>query len=284
MDKVTIAVDSAACLLEEHISRYRIEVVPVNIHFDDLIYRDGIDINATKAYEFLEKAPELFASSPASPEEYAAVFRKAAKQGNDVLCFTVSSKISTMYNMAHVAKRIVETEIPGISIELVDTLTASASEGLLALATAQFTEQSKNIQEIKQFALEARQKVGVVFVLETLKYVYRTGRIPKVASKIGSMLPIKPILIFRDGKAHIAAVSRTMKNGIQRMIEIVKKNTNNTPIRVAIQHAQVPEEGEILRKIVESELNCEEIYLTEFSPIMGYITGRGALGIAYYCL
>jgi len=263
---------------------FGIEVVPVNIHFDGLIYHDGIDINASKAYEFLEKAPELFASSPASPEEYAAVFRKAAKQGNDVLCFTVSSKISTMYNMARIARGIVETEISGVSIEIVDTLTASASEGLLAFAAARFAEQSKNIQEIKQFALAARQRVGVVFVLETLKYVYRTGRIPRVASRIGSMLPIKPILTFRDGKAHITAVSRTMKNGIQRMIEIVKQSTNDTPIRVAIQHAQVPEEGEKLKKTVESELNCKEIYLTEFSPIMGYATGQRALGIAYYHL
>ena len=130
----------------------------------------------------------------------------------------------------------------------------------------------------------AREKVGVVFIMETLKYVYRTGRIPEIASRIGGMLPIKPILVIRDGKAHITAVSRTMKNGIRRMIEIVKRSTNDTPIRVAIQHAQVLEESEKLKKTVESELNCKESYLTEFSPIMGYATGRGALGIAYYRL
>jgi DegV family protein with EDD domain len=284
MRKVTIVVDSTACLLKEHIIKLGIEVVPLNIHFDGSIYRDGVDIDAAKAYEFLEHAPELFASSPASPEEYATIFRKEAEKGHDILCFTISSKISTMHNMASVGKEIVNDEIPEASIEIIDSLTVTASEGLLALETARFAEQNKNIQEVKQFALATRQKVNVIFVIETLKYVYRTGRIPEVASKIGGMLPIKPILTIRNGKAHITAASRTTKNGIQRMIEIVKKSVGDAPIRVAIQHAQVFEEGEALRKTVESELNCEDIYLTEFSPIMGYATGPGALGIAYYRL
>ena len=282
MNNIVVVVDSVACLLREHIDKYGIKVVPLNVHFDGVIYRDGIDINPEKAYEFLERAPDLFSTSPASPEEYTSIFREVCNKGSNIICFTMSSKISTMYNVANIAKDMVENEIIRMSIEIVDSKTVTASEGLLALETAKFIGDGGTFSAAVQFAKEAREKVGAVFTMETLKYVYRTGRIPKVASKIGSMLPIKPIIIVRDGAAHISGFARTKNGSIDRVIKTLKTNIGDNPVKIAVMHGQIPEEGKELKNRITSEFNCEEAFLTEFSPIMGYATGRGALGLAYY--
>jgi DegV family protein with EDD domain len=155
-----------------------------------------------------------------------------------------------MFNMANLAKKTVEKEVPEMSIEVIDSMTSSVSEGLLALQTAKLAATNQDIQSETHFALAARQKTGVVFAMETLRHVYRTGRIPKVAARIGSLLPIKPIITITEGQAHISAVSRTMKNGLRRMIEILKSRVNNSPVMLVIQHAQIPESARVLLRTV----------------------------------
>ena len=112
-------------------------VYNVYIYFNGHVYRDILDLTSAQAYEFIYKASQFWKSSSASPEEYAAAYKELAKNANNILVITISAKLSMFYNSAMVARDMVRTEIPTIEIEILDSETAAAAEGLIALAATQ---------------------------------------------------------------------------------------------------------------------------------------------------
>ena len=115
-----------------------------------------------------------------------------------------------------------------------------------------------------------------------LSYVYRTGRIPKVAANIGSILNIRPILTVSGGLVRFKSIVRKREQGINRILQIMKEKVGQSPVHVAVMHAYAPNEAEQLKERISSEFNCTEIWVSEFSPILGYGTGTGTLGTAFY--
>lgn len=136
MQNIAIVTDSIACLTSEMIEQYHIKIVPVNIFFEDKVYRNGIDISASQAYELLRKAPDQFTTSPASAGEYLEAYRELSSTAKNILCITLSSKLSTLYNMAEVAKEEAKKELSRTPIEVLDSQTAAGAEGLIVLAAA----------------------------------------------------------------------------------------------------------------------------------------------------
>ncbi len=282
MQKVAIVTDSIACLTPEMVRQYRLRIVPINIHFEDEIYRNGVDISSAGAYELLGKAPQQFASSPASAGEYLEAYRELSSQFESILCITLSSKLSTLHNMAEVARKQAKEELPQTTIELVDSQTAAGAEGLIVLAAARAAAEGANLGEVIRVAEEVRGKTSLIGILETIRHVYRTGRIPKVASQVGSILSLKPLVTISEGVVHFAGLARTKQHGVNRIVDIMRQKVSNRPVRASIMHADVPEEAERLKERISSEFNCVELWLTYFSPIMGYATGRGTLVTAFY--
>ena len=274
--------DSIACLIPEMVRQYHLRIVPVNIHFDGNIYRDGVDITSTEAYQLLERAPDHFASSPASVGEYIDTYREAAAHAESILCITLSSKLSTLYNMAHVAKEQTEGDLSGITIEVLDSKTAAVGEGLIVSAAARAAAEGRNLTEVTKVAEAVRDKVSVIGVMETIRYVYRTGRIPKVTARVGSILNIKPIFAISGGVVRIAGLARSREHGVKRALTMMKEKAGARPVHVAVAHANALEVGERLKEQISAEFNCVELWLTDFSPVMGYATGTGVLAIAFY--
>lgn len=106
MTKTAVIADSVACITKEHAERYKIAMVPITILFDGKVYRDCIDLSATQAYEFLDRAPQFWKSSAASPEDYLKAYRELSECAHDILVVTVSSKLSMQYESAGIAKEI----------------------------------------------------------------------------------------------------------------------------------------------------------------------------------
>ncbi|MBI4295226.1 MAG: DegV family protein [Chloroflexi bacterium] len=283
MSKVAIVTDSVACLTRHMAYDYSIHVVPVNIVFEGKVYRDWVDLTPSDAYRMLEKDPRRFTTSAASPVEYAAIFRPLCAEYQAILCIAVSSRLSTMHNTAQLAAEQMKTEYPNVSIEVLDSMTATAAEGFIALAAAREARQGKELAEVSRAAREVRDKVSAVVVLETISHVYRTGRVPKIASQIGALLNVKPIVTISDGAVHFLSASRTKQQAVEKMVAHVQRSVAGRPAHMAVMHADCAAEGQQLRDRVEAEFNCVELWLTEFSPVMAYGTGPGVLAIAYYC-
>ena len=282
MQKVAILADSIACLTPEMVRQYRLQVIPINIHFNGRIYRDGVDLTSMEAYRLLEKDPEHFASSPASVGEYVVAYRAASTYADGILCITISSQLSTFYDMARVAREEAQKELPQIPIEVLDSNTAACGEGLIVIAAAQAAAQGKNLAEVTRIAQKVSEKVSVIGIMETVRHAYRTGRIPKITARMGSMLSIKPVFSISEGVVHIAGLARSKEQAVKRALTMMRKKVGTKPVHVAVAHADAPEEGRSLKERISTEFNCVEVWLTDFSPVMGYVTGAGVLAIAFY--
>lgn len=282
MQKVAILTDSIACLTPEIVKQYQLRIIPLNIHFDGKLYQDGVDITSAEAYRLLEEAPDHFASSPASIGEYLNAYRQASAQAEAILCITLSSKLSTLYNVAGIAREEAKNELPQTAIEVLDSKTAAGGEGLIVSAAAQAAAEGKNLAEVTKVTEAVRDKVYVIGIMETIRHVYRTGRIPKITARVGSLLNIKPIFTISEGAVHIAGLTRSKEKAVKRALNMMRKRVRVSPVHVAVAHADALEEGEQLKERISAEFNCVELWLTDFSPIMGYATGTGVLAIAFY--
>ncbi len=281
MPKVTIITDSIACLTRELVDQYGIEIIPINFYADGRLYRDWVDITPSEAYELFLKDPDSFKSSAASPEDCLQSYHTASQKAETILCITVSAKLSMMYDAAQKAKEMAKTELPTTSIEVIDSYTATPSEGMVALAAAKAAAEGKDLLEVVRTAEETRDRVNAIVFLDTIRHVYRSGRIPKVASQIGSILNIKPILTV-SREVRFAGMARNRKQGIERVLRMMRDKVGNNPVHAAVTHAYAPDEAEKLKERVASEFNCIELWLAEFSPLMGYACGTGTVGVAFY--
>jgi len=283
VNKVAVVTDSIASLPKELVEQYEIGIVPIRLLFGDKVYRDCVDITPTEAYELFLKDPEAFKTSPASPGHYLEAYREASKRTKNTLCVTLSSKLSTGYEMACVAKEQAKTELPQSSIVVLDSQTVTAAEGFIALAAAQAAAEGKDLAEVVKVAEEVKDRVTFVLLLDTIRHVYRTGRIPKVAARVGSMLNIKPILTSSSGLVRFVGAVRNREHGIDRLFKIMRDKVGLNPVHVAVMHAYALDEAQRLKERVSSEFNCAELWVTEFSPVMGYACGTGTVGFAFYC-
>ena len=240
-----------------------------------------MDITPTEAYKLFLEEPDSFKTSAASPEECLDALRTASRKAESILCVTISNKLSMQHDSVQHARRMAENALSGVRVEVLDSLQATSSEGMVALAAARAAAEGKDMEEVIRAAEYVRDNVRVVMFLDTLRHVYRSGRIPKIASKIGAALNIKPMLTV-NGTVRFLGIARTRKQGIERIMRMLRNEAGTKPVHVAVTHAYALEEAEKLKDRIASEFNCTELWLSEFSPVMGYACGTGTIGISFY--
>jgi len=280
--KIALVTDSVACLTKEQIEKYKIFVVPVNLLFEGKVYKDGVDLTTEQAYQFLERKPNEFLTSAPSPEDFLRAYREATKFAKEIICLTLSSKLSATHNSARMAKELIKTELPGLKIEILDSKTIGAGQALLILTAGRLVEEGKNFEEIIKWIKFLKEKVRISILVETIRYIYRTGRIPEIASRIGGILPFKPIFEVLDGKIHFLGITSSREKGKEKLFNILKNNFDQNLPEIGIMHARAKKEAEDLERKILSLFPSTKIFISEFSPIMGYATGPGVLGIAFY--
>jgi len=282
-NKVAIVTDTTACIPQEQVEKYGIELVPLNIIFGDRVYRDGIDISPNEFYALLRQAKKLPTTSGSLPGVFLETFRKASQEAASILCITISSKFSGMFNSARVAMEMAKKALPNIDIEVLDCGTAAAGQGLVVLATARVAASGVSLTEVIETTKSVMPRVNLFATLDTLHYLVKGGRVPKAASLVNSLLKIKPIFTVSDGEAHPVTNARTTAGAIKRILKIMEqKIVKEQPLHVAVMQADALDRAIVLRDQIISQFNCAEIFITEFTPVMGVHTGPGVIGIAFY--
>ena len=283
--RTALVTDSLACLPQDLARQHKIKIVPLSFLLKGKVYRDWVDITPSDAYKLFLEDPESFQSSAPAPMDFLNAFRDVGHNVDNIFCITLSDRLSTTYKAALVAKEQIKPELPQTVIEVFDSRTTTATEGFVALAAARAAIEGKDLVEVIQAAQKVSKKVNLVAVLDTIRHVYRSGRIPKIASQIGSMLHVKPILGITtesDGLVHFMGIARSRQSGIERILNIMKEKVGQNPVHVAIMHAYALEEAKSLKEKVAGSFNCIELWISDFSPLMGYAIGTGALGLAFY--
>jgi DegV family protein with EDD domain len=280
--KVAIITDSSACIPGELLRKYRIGLVPLNVIIGRKTYQDGVDITPTKFYALLRETEELPTTSHSSPGAHLEAYRRASRIAPGILCITISSSFSGQFSSAQVAKELAGESLPGVAIEVFDCGTAAAAQGMVVLAAARAAAAGQSLDEVLARAKSVAGRVHLIAMVDSLNYLVRGGHVPKAAAWASSLFKIKPLLTLDDGDARLLANTRTTPRAMARMLKIMKQMViKGLPLRVAVMHADALKNAELLKEQIASRFDCSELFITEFTPVMGAHIGPGLIGVAF---
>jgi len=277
--------DTVSCLPDEIMHRYDVIVVPLEIVHRGKIFRDGIDITSAQFYEILATSKELPSTSAPPPEVFKEIYDRLTKQGHDILVICPSTKLTHVYESALIAANMMKEIHPGIKLHVMDSGTAAGAQGLVVYAAAAAAFSGDDLSTVLALAQEAMRGVHVIVCLDTLDYLARSGRVPSLIAKANTFLKIKPIIELLPLGKGVVPVSRvrTRLRAIDKVIEILRKRSGGNALKVIVQHTNAEQDANMLAKRIQSELMCNELYIKDFTPVMGVHTGPGLLGVSF-CL
>lgn len=278
MGRVAVVTDSAACLPAELVDEYGISVVPFGLVWGQHVYRDGVEMTAEEFYERLQQAEELPTTSQPTVEDMIRAYRALVGRYEGVVSIHIPANLSSTLRVAKLAAEMV----PEIPVRVVDCGMAVMAEGFVVLAAARAAAEGANLDEVVRAAEAVMPRVRLYASLRTLKYLARGGRVPAVAATVGSALHIQPILSMRDGQVSMIARARSEERALEHILERMAADAGSSPVHAAVFHAGALAKAEALRQQVAEQFECAELYVTEFTPVMGAHTGPGVLGVAFY--
>ena len=279
---VSVVVDSAASLSPEMAQRPRLHVVPMGLSFGETTYLDGRDLSPTDFYRILKESPVLPTTSAPSPASFLDAFRQAADEARSVLCLTVASRFSASYDSAKAAAREAKEMLPDLEVSVLETQSAAGGEGLIALEAWRTATLDADLDEVRSIAQKLIAQVRLLAFVDTLYYLWKGGRVPRIAHGGASLLRIKPLFELAQGQVRTVARPRTHRRAVRRLIEMMRLRVGSAPIHATVMHAASAEAAEDLRQQVEAEFPCQELFISEFTPVMGAHIGPGLLGIAFW--
>ena len=276
--KVAIVTDSTVNLPEEYVKQYNLNVVPLNVIWGGETYKEGIDITTSEFYERLKTSKDLPTTSQPSAGQFHEVFSDLAKSYDGIVGIFLSEDLSGTLASARAA-----VEMMGdFPIEIVDSRVISLALGFLVLEAARAAEQNLGINEVADAARNLVSTTRFIFVVETLEYLHRGGRIGGAQRLLGSVLSMKPLLQLQDGKVMPLESVRSKRKAVNRMLAIAEedlKNKNN--IRLGVIHAAAKDEADQIQKQATELLNPIEAMQNELSPVIGTHVGPGTVGLSY---
>ncbi len=280
MSKIAIVTDSTSYIPENLCKEHNITVAPQVLIWGEETYRDGIDIRPEQFYSKLKTAKVMPSSSQVSIVTMQEIFQPLVEQGFEVIGIFISSKLSGTLQSAIQAKEMMGAA--GEKVHLVDSQSTAMGLGFQALAIARMAGGGASLQECMDYASAAYQRSGVMFVVDTLEFLHRGGRIGGAQKFIGTMLNLKPILALKDGRVEGIERIRTKSKAYDRILELLGEQVKGkSNIRLASLHANAAEDGKALLERAAKQCDAVESLFTEVSPVVGTHTGPGTVGIAY---
>ncbi len=277
--QVAIIVDSTATLPSEFIEQYQLHVIPQILNWEGKTYRDGVDITPDEFYSQLKVAKVMPTTSQPSAGEFYDYFKQVAETSDSIVGVFISEHLSGTLDSAYTAADM----MGDYPIEIVDSRSVSMGLGFVTLAAARAVEQGQGHLEAAQAARSLIPYIRVLFVVDTLEFLHRGGRIGGARRLVGSLLSIKPVLHLDDGRIEPLASVRTKRKAIQYALDVMAEDTEGMDkIHTAILHASAPDEAGEFLKMVKNRFDPAELSLSELSPVIGVHVGPGLVGIAYY--
>jgi len=280
MSQVAVITDSTAYLPAELIKQYNITIIPLSIIWGENNYQDGVDIQPDEFYKRLASSKDSPTTSQVTILAMKSAFENLLGQGYDVLGIFLSSKFSGTVQSAIQATEMMPNAAGRISI--VDSYTTTMAMGWPVLMTARAAKAGENLLACQRVAENARDNSGVLFVVETLEYLHRGGRIGGAQALFGTILNIKLVLEMQDGRIESVEKIRTKSKALDRILELATERiAGRKPVRVATVHANAEAEATALLEAARLKLNPIESYCCPLSPVVGNHAGPGTVALTY---
>jgi DegV family protein with EDD domain len=275
LNKIALISDSSCDLPEDLINKYNIKVMPLRIIYKDKEYIDRVNITPKEVYDRLNV--EIPTTSMPSMSDMENIYTNLENEGySHVIAITISSGLSGTFN----AVKLVSENHQNLITYLFDSKTLSAGLGAIVLECGKLIDDGKSFEEIVDILPTIKNRISVYYVVETLEFLKKGGRIGKVSATIGELLHIKPIIsVDEDGKYYTYAKVRGRKQSINKLIEIAKETLRTTKAKLFILQGGAIEEGKKLYDYFIGIPNLTSIHFGDISPALGVHTGPGLLGV-----
>ncbi|MBQ8597312.1 MAG: DegV family protein [Lachnospiraceae bacterium] len=278
---IKIISDSTCDLSKELLEKYDISIIPLHIHLGEKEYGDGVDISPDAIYEWSDENKTTPKTSAASIQEAVEVMEPFIKEGNELICFSISSSMSASGNVMRLAAEEMEAEE---KVFVIDSANLSTGIGLLVIEAALMAKAGMSAGEIVEEIERLKPLVRASFVVDTLTYLYRGGRCSAVAAMAGGVLKLHPRIVVENGKMDAGKKYRgNIKNVILSYVKDMEADLKNAkPERVFITHSGCPQDTiQTVREYLESLNVFGEILETRAGGVISSHCGPGTLGVLF---
>ncbi len=273
---IKLVVDSTADLSDEVLKQYGIERVSLKVHFHNQTYRDWVDIQPKEFYKQLRVAETLPTTSQPSPADFIETYKRIAEPGDTILSLHLAAKLSGTYQSAVLAKSM----MPEYDIVAIDSKQATCGLGLIAVTVAKAIAKGMDKEAILTLIDKMIDSQRTLFMVDTLEYLHKGGRIGSASALVGSLLNIKPILsLDEEGGVMSIDKARGKKKAEKTMLQLLHNSYGDAPLSVVFCHADTLETMEPFIETVKQQFNIASMMIADIGSVIGTHIGPGAWGI-----
>ncbi|HKL11502.1 MAG TPA: DegV family protein [Clostridia bacterium] len=273
MGKIKIVTDSTAYIKKEYAERRGIEIVPLTIHFEGNVEKEGYPGEFEHFFTKLKNSQSFPTTSQPSAGSFAEVFRELVENGNEVIAITISGKLSGTFGSASMAAQMIAPD----KISVIDSRTTAANLKVLVEKLLEMCEETGDRMAVVEAIEKEKKKTGISLTVETLDYLQRGGRLTPSQAFLGNLLKVKPIIALVDGALEPVDKVRGKKKAVSRMIECIPGNAEILSICHILSEDEAKEYMQVLRKAFPDA----RITIEELGPVIGAHLGPKAIGICY---
>jgi DegV family protein with EDD domain len=276
---VKIVADTTAGLPRETLSSLGIALVPQIVVFGEQSFRDDTELDTAGFLQKLKASAQLPKTAAPPPPLYNPIFEQAAEAGEEVVVVAPSGKVSGTVRSAETAAQ----DFPKLKVHVVDTLTVAGNLASLVLLARQWAGQGASAEDIVRRIAEWAQRGRIYFLVDTLEYLQKGGRIGGAKALLGELLQVKPILCLRDGQVEPFEQQRTKKRAVARLLEVVEEQCPKDPAaHLSVMQADAKAEAEGLAAELRSRMGLAEIPIYELPPAIVTHGGPGLLAVGFF--
>lgn len=274
-----VVIDDAGDIPADLVKKHNIVIVPVNIHFGTEEFLSGVEMDLPAFYRKVEtvSSSNFPKTSQPNPYQFEVAFRDIMAGGeNEILVITVSEKLSKTYASAIAAGKEVEDQA---IVHVFDSMSGSIGQGFMALEAARMAETGASYADILKRLEYMREKQAVAFLIHSLEFAVKGGRVSALRSTMASLLNIKPVMQLKEGEIVEAGKVRTHKKAMQFMVDFIKEKVGNQPVKLAYIHANTLEGARELQQLAGPNFNTTEELTVDLCVAVAINLGPGTLGL-----
>ena len=276
---IQIVIDSTTDLPAQ--AAEQVKIVPLTIHFGEQQYVSGVDIDARSFYEKLVESDVLPTTSQPTPAAFADVFQAAVEAGDEVVCITISSKLSGTFQSASIAAM----DFPG-KVFVVDSRTVTLGCGILTQYALDLAKQDISARELAQRVEKKREKVRLLALLDTLEYLKKGGRISSTVAFAGGLLNIKPVICVAEGEVKLLGKARGSRQGSNLLVQQIEK-AGGVDFDLPVLLGYTGLSDAMLKKYMEDSAQLwqgrvDSLPVSIVGSVVGTHAGPGAVAVAFF--
>jgi len=276
---IRIIADTTSTISPKEAENLGIFMIPQIIIFGDKAYRDDHEISSKEFLEKLKASQVLPKTAAPPPILYHPIYEQYSRTNDTIIVICPSHKVSGTYRSAADAA----LEFPEADIQIVDTQTIGPALGTLVKMALEMANEGKTADFIVKKMEELGKKVRIYFYVDTLEYLYKGGRIGAASALVGSILQVKPILLFKDGQVNPFEKQRTKKKALARIVGLVKTECPASPESyLSILESDAIEDAEALKNEFQDSLKLSSVQITNLPPAIIVHTGPGVVAASFF--